>query len=70
MSEVIIRVNDNGSLRVMGPVTLVDAEGNKFETKEQFSLCRCGMSNNKPFCDASHKQGFESVCRAPKPSEG
>mgnify|MGYP001251090760 FL=1 len=64
MSEVIIQVRDNGSLRVSGPVILLDAEGNRFETKEQFSLCRCGMSQNKPFCDGSHKQGFESAPRA------
>lgn len=67
MSEVTIKVNDNGSLRVSGPVTLVDAEGNPFEVKEQFSLCRCGLSSRKPFCDGSHKQGFESAPRAPKP---
>ncbi|MDQ7056636.1 MAG: CDGSH iron-sulfur domain-containing protein [Persephonella sp.] len=26
----------------------------KFETKESYALCRCGMSENKPFCDATH----------------
>lgn len=65
--KVIIKVNDNGSLRVTGPVELVDAEGNVFEHKETFSLCRCGASNNKPFCDGTHKAiGFESAPRAKK----
>lgn len=59
-----IKVNDNGSLRVTGDVELVDAEGNKFETKESFSLCRCGLSNKKPFCDGAHKGKFESIVRA------
>lgn len=67
MADVTIKVNDNGSLRITGPVDLVDAEGNKFTVKESFSLCRCGLSNNKPFCDASHKGRFESAPRAPKP---
>lgn len=65
--KVTIKVNDNGSLRITGPVELVDAEGNRFEHKEAFSLCRCGASNNKPFCDGSHKAaGFESAPRAKK----
>ncbi|MCL6597414.1 CDGSH iron-sulfur domain-containing protein [Alicyclobacillus macrosporangiidus] len=65
MSEVIIRVRDNGSYRVEGPVKLLDAEGNEFEHKESFSLCRCGQSNNKPFCDGTHKTvGFQDACRA------
>ena len=29
-------------------------EGRAFETKGQYALCRCGHSNNKPFCDGSH----------------
>ncbi|MEH7388559.1 CDGSH iron-sulfur domain-containing protein [Bacillus sp. JJ1521] len=66
MSKVTIKVNDNGSLRITGDVDLVDAEGNTFTTKQTFSLCRCGRSNNKPFCDGSHKGQFESVVRAPK----
>jgi len=64
VSEAVITVRDNGPLRVTGPVVLEDAEGNRFETKEQFFLCRCGMSKNKPFCDGSHKQGFDSAPRA------
>ncbi|WP_102274668.1 CDGSH iron-sulfur domain-containing protein [Cytobacillus massiliigabonensis] len=69
MSKVIIKVNDNGSYRITGDVELVDAEGNPFVTKPTFSLCRCGRSANAPFCDGSHKGVFESVVRAPKPSE-
>lgn len=58
-----IKVNDNGSLRVTGNVELVDGEGHKIETKETFSLCRCGFSDRKPFCDGSHKGKFESKVR-------
>lgn len=61
---VTIKVNDNGSYRVTGEVELLDAEGNRFTTKESFSLCRCGLSNTKPFCDGSHKGNFEDQSRA------
>ena len=64
-NKVTIKVNDNGSYRITGDVELVDAEGNAFETKPSFSLCRCGASKNKPFCDGTHKKiGFESRTRA------
>lgn len=63
--KVEIKINDNGSIRVKGDVELVDAEGNLFETKKAFSLCRCGASENKPFCDGTHKKiNFESQPRA------
>jgi CDGSH-type Zn-finger protein len=63
--KVVIKVNDNGSLRITGDVELVDGEGNVFETKKSFSLCRCGQSENKPFCDGTHRKiGFESATRA------
>lgn len=64
MAGVTIKVRDNGPYIVSGDVELVDAEGNRFETKPKFSLCRCGLSENKPFCDGSHKENFESRVRA------
>ena len=49
----------NGSIRVTGTVDFVDAEGNVIESKSDFSLCRCGHSREKPFCDGSHREaGF------------
>lgn len=62
--NVQIKVNDNGSLRVSGDIELVDGEGNAYDTKRIFSLCRCGHSSTKPFCDGTHKKiGFESKPR-------
>ena len=57
--KVKIQVKKNGSVRVTGTVDFVDAEGNVIETKTDFSLCRCGASKQKPFCDGSHRDaGF------------
>jgi CDGSH iron-sulfur domain-containing protein 3 len=64
MSKAKITVRDNGSLLIQGEFELVDTEGHAFETKPAISLCRCGLSDNKPFCDGSHKGKFESVVRA------
>jgi len=57
VSDVKIIVRPNGSLKVEGDVPLFDDEGNRLVTPEgrPYSLCRCGHSRNKPFCDASHK---------------
>ena len=51
-----IKVRKNGPYLVTGTVDLTDHEGNAFESKESFALCRCGHSKNKPFCDGSHKE--------------
>lgn len=65
MPEVSITILDNGPLIVKGGVTMTDSEGNTYEVKETIYLCRCGQSENKPFCDARHKTaGFESTPRA------
>jgi len=57
--RVQIFVKPNGSVRVSGEVDFVDADGNVIETKANFSLCRCGHSANKPFCDGAHRDaGF------------
>ena len=63
MSKVQIKILDNGPLRVTGEVELIDAEGNLFPVKPAFSLCRCGLSSKRPYCDGTHKGKFESVVR-------
>lgn len=60
---VKITVKDNGSLRIEGEVELFDGKGEKYDLagRQAFSLCRCGQSDNKPFCDGTHSRcGFES----------
>ena len=62
--EVTITVRPNGPLRVEGPVRLVDANGKEWDLagKPAISLCRCGGSTNKPFCDGTHsKIGFQAA---------
>jgi CDGSH-type Zn-finger protein len=69
MADVTIGVRKNGPFRVEGPIKLVDSDGNEYDLtgKAGISLCRCGASANKPFCDGSHnKCGFQSAETAPK----
>jgi len=66
-TDVTISVRDNGNLRVVGPITLLDGEGSPIEVEagKTVVLCRCGGSATKPFCDSSHRtNGFSSVVRA------
>ena len=54
-----ITVRPNGPYRVEGGVPLEAADGTPYELKPAYSLCRCGKSSNKPYCDATHKEcGF------------
>lgn len=66
MDKTRITVNDNGSLRVEGNFEIADKNGNLYNLggREIISLCRCGLSKNKPFCDGSHKGNFEHVATA------
>ena len=55
---VTILVRRNGPYRVYGPAKVVDQDGNEFEVPpgDWFTLCRCGESETKPFCDSTHKR--------------
>lgn len=70
MAQVKITVRENGPYRVEAPegmVELVDANGTAYNIagKPAFSLCRCGGSTNKPFCDGAHSRiGFQGAERA------
>ncbi len=62
----------NGPYLVRGPVAIVDQDGNTIETKRRVvALCRCGHSQNRPFCDGTHKAiGFRAASGAAVPAEG
>ena len=53
-SESAIKVAPNGPYVVTGRVELTDVTWGSGAKKQQFTLCRCGASKNKPFCDGSH----------------
>jgi CDGSH-type Zn-finger protein len=52
--EPEIAVFRNGPLFVRGGVRVVGADGEAYEVRNRQVLCRCGYSQNKPFCDGSH----------------
>lgn len=67
MAATRINVNNNGSLRVEGDFEIVDQDGKPFGLagRTRVSLCRCGQSQTKPFCDGTHKtSGFASEVHA------
>ena len=61
----------NGPLLLEGQTVLVDQNGNAYARRDadKFSLCRCGASATKPFCDGTHaKNGFVSPPQADAPA--
>ena len=66
MSKAKLTINKNGSIKIEGDFEIVDTEGNSYNVQGRTSLglCRCGLSANKPFCDGSHRNGFEHDAKA------
>ena len=61
MAKTKLTVNSNGSLKVEGDFEIVDKNGNVYVLggRDMVSVCRCGLSKNKPFCDGAHRNHFE-----------
>lgn len=61
MSKTKLIINRNGSIKIDGEFEITDADGNVYnlQGRTALGLCRCGLSVNKPFCDGSHRDGFE-----------
>ena len=76
MADTKLTVNNHGSLRITGEFTIYDARGQAFDLggRTARSLCRCGHSDRKPFCDGRHRRvGFQSEVKAvslPPPASG
>ncbi len=74
MADASIKCIPNGPLRVSGPATITDSMGNVVRTIEEgkaVSMCRCGGSVNKPYCDGTHSRiGFDAAEAAVRKAEG
>lgn len=66
MATTKLTINSNGSVKIDGDFEIVDAQGNQYglQGRNIVSICRCGLSTNKPFCDGSHKGHFEHDAQA------
>lgn len=57
MGDVTIKVMPNGPYVIEGEASITNNQGEKITTdKPKISLCRCGASLHKPFCDGSHRK--------------
>jgi CDGSH-type Zn-finger protein len=64
MAECTIQIRPNGPYRLTGPAKITDPQGNEIVVAEgqSISLCRCGGSVNKPYCDGTHSRlGFQAA---------
>jgi CDGSH-type Zn-finger protein len=64
MVDVNITPSENGPYLVSGSVRLTDVDGRDIPHGDYVALCRCGHSNNKPFCDGMHVcTGFDGTLK-------
>jgi hypothetical protein len=55
----LVTVTDNGPYAITGGIELMGVKFGQGASTEHYTLCRCGQSKNKPFCDGSHwEAGF------------
>ena len=55
-SPAIVVVEDFGPIKITGNFRVKDLRRDREESPTEIWLCRCGKSNNKPYCDESHKK--------------
>ena len=68
MADTTIKARESGPYLITGDVTLTDCDGKPYPFSGTAALCRCGGSENKPFCDGTHKtNGFTATERATVP---
>jgi CDGSH-type Zn-finger protein len=53
----------SGPIWLRGGISVESADGEKYRVRNRVTLCRCGKSKNKPFCDSSHYPEAEEVER-------
>jgi CDGSH-type Zn-finger protein len=53
-SQATVEVIDNGPIKITGNILIRDPKRDNSEIMKEVSICRCGRSVNKPYCDGSH----------------
>lgn len=51
--------SEHGPLWVRGAIPVISADGKPYTVRNRLTLCRCGKSRNKPFCDGRHAEQGE-----------
>jgi CDGSH-type Zn-finger protein len=60
--EPMVTITDDGPYAITGGIELLGVAFGEGASKEHYTLCRCGASKNKPFCDGSHwSAGFKDA---------
>lgn len=60
-ARLVIQCRNNAMLLAKGPMEIHSRDGKSITYRNKAAFCRCGASENKPFCDAKHKQsGFSA----------
>jgi CDGSH-type Zn-finger protein len=54
MADVTITVEEDGPYIVEGNIRITDYDGRELDLPYDVQLCRCGRSENQPFCDGAH----------------
>jgi CDGSH-type Zn-finger protein len=49
-----VQIQKKGPIRIKGYFTFRDSSGNVTTGEQELSICRCGGSKNKPWCDGTH----------------
>jgi uncharacterized Fe-S cluster protein YjdI/CDGSH-type Zn-finger protein len=66
--QTTIKAQANGPLYIRGHVQILGPGDRLIREDTRVALCRCGQSENKPFCDGSHRRvGFQTTEPPPKP---
>lgn len=54
-SDTKVDVRENGPLLVHGTLQVTMADGTSEIREKTTAFCRCGLSQNKPYCDGAHR---------------
>ncbi len=51
-----VKLIEDGPIEIKGDFVFIDSSGTTSTEYKKIYICRCGRSNNKPFCDGTHKK--------------